>query len=248
MPKTEILESNIVIMEGKGEMRMIYYTGDIHGNPALLVEMCRFYEMKATDTLVILGDVGVNYSLDVRDTLAKRILSSVAPTVLCIHGNHEVRPNNIKSYKQKEWNGGSVWFEDSFPHLLFAKDGEIFNIEGKKHLVIGGAYSVDKFYRIREGYGWWDDEQPSDEIKSYVEKQCLGKAFDVVLSHTCPLKYTPTEAFLPGLDQSLVDKSTEIWLDKIEENIDYKKWYCGHWHLEKKIDKLEFLYHNIAAQ
>ena len=101
MPKTEILESNIVIMEGKGEMRMIYYTGDIHGNPALLVEMCRFYEMKATDTLVILGDVGVNYSLDVRDTLAKRILSSVTPTVLCIHGNHEIRPNNIKSYKQK---------------------------------------------------------------------------------------------------------------------------------------------------
>ena len=126
--------------------------------------------------------------------------------------------------------------------MLFAKDGEIFNIEGKKHLVIGGAYSVDKFYRIREGYGWWDDEQPSDEIKSYVEKQCLGKAFDVVLSHTCPLKYTPTEAFLPGLDQSLIDKSTEIWLDKIEENIDYKKWYCGHWHLEKKIDKLAHKY------
>ena len=32
------------------------------------------------------------------------------------------------------------------------------------------------------------------------------------------------------------------------QNIEYKKWYCGHWHIEKKIDRLEFLYHNIAAQ
>ena len=32
---------------------------------------------------------------------------------------------------------------------------------------------------------------------------------DVVFSHTCPLKYEPVEVFLPGIDQSTVDKSTE---------------------------------------
>ena len=31
---------------------------------------------------------------------------------------------------------------------------------------------------------------------------------DVVFSHTCPLKYEPVEVFLPGIDQSTVDKST----------------------------------------
>ena len=51
--------------------------------------------------------------------------------------------------------------------------------------------------------------------------------------------------FMKGLDQSKVDKSMEIFLDKIEENIDYDKWYCGHFHTEKQIDKLEFMFGRI---
>lgn len=52
--------------------------------------------------------------------------------------------------------------------------------------MIGGAYSVDKFYRLTHGYGCWPDEQPSQEIKVYVEKQIHEKEFDVILSYTCP--------------------------------------------------------------
>lgn len=34
---------------------------------------------------------------------------------------------------------------------------------------MGGAYSIDKMFRLIYGYGWWGDEQPSEEIKQYVE-------------------------------------------------------------------------------
>ena len=54
--------------------------------------------------------------------------------------------------------------------MLFAKDGEIYNIEGTKHLVIGGAYSVDKFYRLAHNYGWWPDEQPTKEIREIIKQ------------------------------------------------------------------------------
>lgn len=74
-------------------------------------------------------------------------------------------------YKLQEWNGGKVWVEEAYPNILFAKDGEIYDIAGMKTIVIGGAYSVDKFYRLSKGYNWFEDEQPSDEIKAYVEKQ-----------------------------------------------------------------------------
>ncbi len=37
----------------------------------------------------------------------------------------------------------------------------------------------------------------------------------------------------------------EIFLDKIEENIDYDKWYCCHFYTEKQIDKLEFMFGRI---
>lgn len=62
------------------------------------------------------------------------------------------------------------------------------------------------------------------------------------MSHTCPLKYEPIEMFLTMIDQSTVDKSTEIWLDSIEERVKYKAWFCGHWHTNKRIDKMHFLY------
>lgn len=70
---------------------------------------------------------------------------------------------------------------------------------------------------------------------------------EIVLSHTCPQKYVPTEAFLPGLDQSLVDHSTEEWLDYLEDKLDYEAWFCGHWHIDKRIDKMHFLMHGIEA-
>ena len=68
---------------------------------------------------------------------------------------------------------------------------------------------------------------------------------DVVFSHTCPLKYEPVEVFLPGIDQSTVDKSTEEWLDTIESKLHYERWYCGHWHISKRGDKLHFLFHDF---
>lgn len=225
---------------------MVYYTGDIHGNAKDLVAFINRFKLTDSDILIILGDVGANYYGDKRDQYCKNALASMKPTVFCIHGNHERRPATVPSYKQKEWNGGMVWYEDEYPNLLFARDGDIFNIDGTKHLVIGGAYSVDKFYRLERNYLWFPDEQPSAEIKAYVEEQVVKQQVDIILSHTCPYKYEPREVFLPMIDQSSVDDSTEHWLNKIEDMANYKAWLCGHWHIDKRIDKLYFLFDNVV--
>jgi hypothetical protein len=116
-----------------------------------------------------------------------------------------------------------------------------------KYIAIGGAYSVDKEYRLLMGWNWWKDEQPSEETKKYAQNQLEKNNWniDVVLSHTVPLKYEPVEVFLPGIDQSKVDKSTEEWLNKIENRLSYKKWYAGYYHCEKSIDKLQIMFNNI---
>ena len=49
------------------------------------------------------------------------------------------------------------------------------------------------------------------------------------------------------MDQSKVDKSTEIWLDSIEDKLTYRKWYCGHYHTEKKTDRLQIMFNDYAA-
>lgn len=226
---------------------MVYITGDIHGSLEPIYDFIDYYDPTTADVIVLLGDVGVNYLGTLRDLGTKRAMSRIGMTFFCIHGNHENRPQNIASYKEKEWHGGRVLYEQDFPNILFPVDGDIFELAGKKCLVIGGAYSVDKFYRLKRGLCWWADEQPSPEIKAYVEKQISQKKVDVVFSHTCPAKYIPTECFLSMIDQSTVDNSTEEWLDTIEDKLDYQAWYCGHWHTNKHIDKMHFLYHDIEV-
>ena len=226
---------------------MIYITGDTHRNFTRIAKFCHDFKTTKKDILVILGDAGINYYGKIDDDILKGFLSALPITLFCIHGNHENRPSNIKTYKVKKWNGGKVYVEKDYPNLIFAKDGEIYNFDGTRILVIGGAYSVDKRQRITFGYNWWEDEQPSEEIKKYVEKNLEKNDWDVdiVLSHTVPLKYEPIEVFLPGIDQSKVDKSTEIWMDNIEEKLSYKKWYAGHYHTEKIKDKLRLMFNDI---
>ena len=226
---------------------MIYVTGDTHGKFQRITDFCEQEKTSREDIMIILGDAGINYSGWVLDREKKELLKTLPITLFCIHGNHEQRPDTIDSYAEKRWHGGIVYWEEDYPNLLFAKDGEIFDLDGKQTIVIGGAYSIDKMIRVIYGYGWWADEQPSDEIKRYVEEQLEKRNWkiDVILSHTVPLKYEPREMFMTGVDQSSVDKSTEEWLDWIEEKLEYQKWYCGHYHTEKKIGKVDMKYKEI---
>ena len=50
---------------------------------------------------------------------------------------------------------------------------------------ISGTHSLYRHIQKSDCYGWWSDEQPSDEIKRYVEQQIKEKDFDVI---TSPLK------------------------------------------------------------
>lgn len=229
---------------------MIYFTGDIHGEVFRVSDMIQRYEITISDTIVLLGDVGMNYyGNKYRDRRSKKRLNQLGIPILCIHGNHEMRPGTIPTYHEVEWNGGAVYVEDEYPNLLFAKDGEVYDLEGLKAIAIGGAYSIDKWYRLQCGAKWFADEQPLEEIKRRVEDKLtsLGWKIDAVLTHTCPARYIPTEAFIPGLDQSTVDNSTELWLDSIAERLDYTSWYCGHWHIDKRIDRMHFLYHSTET-
>lgn len=226
---------------------MIYITGDRHGNFKDIDRFCSRFKTAKEDLLIVLGDAGINYFLDERDYLLKCRLSAMPITFFCIHGNHEERPENIEGYKEREFMGGSVYYEEEFPDILFAIDGEVYELNGRSVLVIGGAYSVDKAYRLKIGQRWFESEQPDDKTKEKVKKVLKQRKqqVDVILSHTCPYKYIPREMFLSCVDQSSVDCSTERFLDEIEEENAYQKWYCGHYHTDKSIDRLRFLYSTI---
>lgn len=230
---------------------IVYITGDTHRDFYRIDTFCKRMKTTVNDIMIILGDAGINYYGGESDIQLKEKLSHLPVTLFCIHGNHEARPDTKNGYDLVDWNGGKAYIEAQYPNLVFAKDGEVYRLKTKSGIkncmAIGGAYSVDKQYRLLRGLHWFADEQPSEAIKSFVEEQLEKHSWniDYILSHTCPLKYEPVEWFLNGLDQSKVDKSTESWLDKIENKLAYKKWYCGHYHGNKKIDRMQFMFESV---
>lgn len=129
-------------------------------------------------------------------------------------------------------------------------DGGEYNIDGKSVLVIGGAYSVDKWYRLhRAGVydkldpnysnskktGWFPAELLTEEEMDMIGFKCRSNWYDIVLTHTCPESWEPTDLFLPGLDQSTVDKSMEKWLDWLKDEMDWAVWLFGHYHDDRLV-------------
>lgn len=230
---------------------MIFITGDTHGDFKRLAKFAQKMNTTKDDVMIVLGDAGLNYFVTDTDSKysikIKEDVANIPLTFFCIHGNHEERPYNVKGYEVSQFFGADVWVNPNYPNQIFAKDGEIYDIAGLKTIVIGGAYSVDKWIRLGRGGGWWESEQPTDEIKHYVESQ-LDKnnwKVDVVLSHTCPLDTEPVHLFLPFVDQESVDSSTEEWLQTIANKLDYKKWWFGHFHGDWVNDKYEMLFESI---
>jgi 3-oxoacid CoA-transferase subunit A len=221
---------------------MIYITGDIHRYFDDVEQFCLNAQTTTEDVLVLLGDAEINCVGDPEDREIKEYIATFPITLLCVHGNHEKRPEQIPSYKEIPWNGGTVYAEDGFPNILFAKCGEVYTLEGMRCMPIGGAYSVDKDFRLTEGIPWFADEQPSAEIMKRVNERLQSEEWQIdwVFAHTCPYKYLPRETFLYK-DEHLIDQTTEKWLDTIEDRLTYSRWFCGHFHIDKHIDKLNFL-------
>lgn len=221
---------------------------DVETAVRIIKNFCRTHDTTKRDVLILLGDTQVNTNAYVRDRMVKKMLEDLPITIVILYGNHEVRvedvPRELADYKIEEWQGGRVHVEEKFPSLIFLIDGEIYDLKGKSTLAIGGAHSIDQWIRKRDGRLWSANEKPSDAIKKKTENKLteLGWKVDIVLSHTVPIKYMPKEALLAEHPWYIFDNTTEIWLDQIRENLDYGAWFCGHFHIDKDIDKIHFLF------
>ena len=247
-----------------GSPAKFFITGDKHRHFDRVKKFCREMNTRRKDVLIILGDSGFNYYDDKRDDELKKEISALNITLFCLHGNKENRPQNVGTYGIRSFCGGKVYYEPKYPNIYFAIDGEIYTFEGKKYMVVGGAHSVDKMRCLEEGTPFWYDEMPDDTVKATVEQHLLNEENKIygMMTHTCPIDYLPTEMFMstrqnasikrkPKKEKSKklfkpdIDRSTEIWLGELEKKLDYEVWFCGHYHVDKQIDKVQMMWRGI---
>lgn len=214
---------------------MIYITGDIHGNIEQLHYVMEKVNCKIENTMIQLGDFGGNYYLNKKDKKFKDEVYHYDMNWFVIRGNHDANPASNKNIIMVKRYDNIGYIEPNYPNIFYAINGKVYNIENNKFLVLGGAYSVDKFYRLEKGYLWFGDEQMNEKEKQNFLDKNLDKVQNI-LSHTCPYSNIPRHLFLSQIDQSTVDNSMEHFLEQVKNKIEYKNWFFGHFHANEQIE------------
>lgn len=214
----------------------VWITGDIHA------DFTRFRNYNPDDkedlglAVIILGDAGLNYMLNEQDAQLKNKLSKLYKfRIYCVRGNHEARPQDVEGMKlmyDKDVNG-EVYYQEKWPNIRYFRDFGIYYILNYKIGVIGGAYSVDKWYRLQRGAKWFENEQLNSDERIAAITYFNNEDVDFMLTHSCPISWEPTDLFLGGIDQSKVDKTTELFLQTIKENLHFNVWLFGHYHADR---------------
>lgn len=221
----------------------VFLLGDLHGNIEPIYEFLKLsgltFNKNNKATLILLGDSGLNYYEPKKSKKIKQKFNELPINIIILRGNHEQRASILAKRNKKDWKkiiyfDNEMLVEKEFPNIKYMLDcPAVYNINGYKTLCIPGAYSVDKYYRIKNKLIWFNSEQlNSKEMEKgteIVEKN--NYTFDLILSHTCPIQYEPTELFLSFIDQSQVDKTMELWMgDLVDKGLKSKLWCFGHFH------------------
>ena len=190
------------------------------------------------DYLLVLGDFGFIWNNEDEELFWRQWFREQPYTTLFIDGNHE-NFDLLKKFPITKWKGGKVRFiNDSIIHL---ERGQIFEIDGLKLFTFGGAMSIDKGRRVK-GISWWKNEVPT--IREYNEalKNLEKHNFkvDYVLTHTCPTYISNLWGFTKFKDP------TQGMLDQFIDMIHFKKWYFGHFHIDKSVGNFKCLYEEVV--
>lgn len=148
--------------------------------------------------------------------------------------------NNPKSHRFIRGNHDN-------PHICknemygYIQDGTVEN----DVMYIGGAWSIDQYYRT-SGVDWWEDEQCSyEELSNFVDTYEKTKP-RIMITHDCPT-IAAYHMFVKN-GNSIGGKSLHLTRtgEALQQMFEIHKpdfWFFGHWHntVSRKIDNTVFV-------
>lgn len=233
-----------------------HITGDLHPVRQLKSQADAFEQkhgvapLDVNDKLFITGDVSLLFSVkqtQFESQLIGEFNKHFHWTTLFVDGNHE-NFDRLNKIRRREWCGGEVGVIAN--KLLHLRRAQVFEIDSKTFFVCGGGNSMDKEYRT-PGVSWWPEEllSKAEKDQAYRVLDSASWKVDYVITHVGPrmlIQDTFPDFIENPSHRSRYYDPVELFLDKIYERLEYKHWYCGHYHADKYLDKFTILYDDIV--
>jgi hypothetical protein len=194
--------------------------GDLHGHVGVLrsivEEVKKRPEIKA---LIQVGDFGIT-----KDSINHFNNRPLDYPVYCIDGNHEDH-SLLKDYTE---------LTELAPNLFYCPRGTVLELDGKTIAFMGGAASVDKAYRLRNGWMWHEEENITSSQIGRFRRNTTGKSIDIMVSHVCPQfairkNMNANNLLMFGLPVTWVDSNAEI-IEDLWNEIGQPISISGHLH------------------
>jgi len=211
--------------------------GDTHGKWKILNHILKHHKDEY-DLIIQCGDFGFWPTLKNIDngTYGLGSINTQGKPLYFIDGNHE-HHNHLDTLTDEFGKESPI---NVYGDIFYIPRGCVFEINGKKIMGVGGAYSIDKIYRI-ENRDWFKQEVPSYEeehrILSYKGQ------LDYLISHTIPHRCVE---YIEDLNGKLVfDDITRNLLDEVVDKYKPEYMFCGHWHVHQIFDCIDGLYTKV---
>jgi predicted phosphodiesterase len=170
--------------------------GDWHANSRWATTAIQHAADQGAQVILHTGDYGYTYPDRFVQTV-ERELARHHMWLLFVDGNHDHHPW-LAARPRTVGGLGRV-----SAHVWHLPRGSRWTWSGVRFLACGGAYSVDRPYRV-PGVSWWKEET----ISAVDVARCAdGGGVDVLISHDAPSGYT-----IPGVD----DRNPPSWFDPTE--------------------------------
>ena len=219
-------------------MKRLFVTGDTHGGIDMSKLNSRHFRntgLTKEDILVVMGDAGFIWNGGGEEKFWQKFLDEKPWTTFCVLGNHE-NYDAIEKLPIVDFHGTPARkVNDS---IYYAISGEVYNLCGKKCLVVNGADSHDKQFR-KEGKSWWAQEKitQDDANKALITLAQHNDKVDFVFTHTGGTEVCKMLGFSPT--------SSDFMLDLVLNTAEYDEHFCGHYHVDKLVDKTRVLYDDV---
>ncbi|MDR1466981.1 MAG: metallophosphoesterase [Oscillospiraceae bacterium] len=207
---------------------MIYITGDMHGDYKCFEQRGIKRKLKQGDILIVCGDFGFIWDGSEEENKRLDKIGDFAFDILFIDGKHE-NFDLLKNFEEVFLHFGRArYIRKNLFHLI---RGEVYKIENENFFVFGGGESRDRDVRLELGR-WWKEEMPTfEEISNAAQRlNEIHRKVDYVITHEPP-SYIKNAANKNIIETNFLN----TFFDSISKEVEFKKWFFGSLHLDKKI-------------